>query len=494
MAVLSVHGGVDEIGGNRILLEQKSGRILLDFGTSFGCQGRFFHEYLNPRKLNGMGDWLRMGMAPDIAGVYRQDLRAKAGLPEEERGIDAIVLSHAHMDHVGLFPLVRPDVPLFMSEGSRLILQALESTGAAGNSDYLNFFEEFRVRENKKGGFSKTDRSDAPSVPRPVVTDDEGDAGGFRIFGQGVDHSLPGARGYIIETEAGSVAYTGDFRFHGRDGTRSDRFAQRIGGVDVLITEGTNMGTEREADRIHDQPEPMSEPRVREHLTEAVAKSDGFTAVNYPVRDLDRILSFWEAAKANSRRLLLSTKQAVLLDGFSKAGWDVPSLEDPAIGIYIARRGWGIRSDPRLSQELPQLAQGEYRDFERPLLDHPHAATAEDVHKEPSAFLVYVDLFNMTELIDIDPSGGTYIYSKTEPFNDEMDIDVGRLDNWLEHFGLKKVKAHASGHAAPKELTHMIDAAKPKRIVPVHTMNVKGFEQAFGDRVTRVRAGQQVDL
>jgi ribonuclease J len=135
-----------------------------------------------------------------------------------------------------------------------------------------------------------------------------------------------------------------------------------------------------------------------------------------------------------------------------------------------------------------------YSAFERPLLTHPAAVTADEVRKEPAGFLVNVDLFNMTELVDLDPASGTYIHSKTEPFNDEMEIDDKRMHAWLKAFNLTAVKAHASGHASREELEHMIDSVKPRMIVPVHTLNVKAFEQRFGDRVTRPVVGTEVPL
>jgi ribonuclease J len=105
-----------------------------------------------------------------------------------------------------------------------------------------------------------------------------------------------------------------------------------------------------------------------------------------------------------------------------------------------------------------------------------------------------VDLFSMTELIDLAPKEGAYIFSKTEPFNDEMDIDRRRLGNWIDRFGLRMVKAHASGHASRAELEEMIDAVGPRRIVPVHTLNAKAFADRFGAVVSRPTPGGEVVL
>ena len=66
MTSLTFYGGVNEIGGNKILLEDKDTRVLLDFGKGFSRRAKFFEEYINPRVANGIEDFLTMGLLPDI--------------------------------------------------------------------------------------------------------------------------------------------------------------------------------------------------------------------------------------------------------------------------------------------------------------------------------------------------------------------------------------------------------------------------------------------
>src|SRR3990170_3306553 len=98
MTSLTFYGGVNEIGGNKILLEDKDTRVFLNFGKSFGRRAKYFEEYINPRTSNGIVDFLTMGLVPDIPGVYRDDLMVMAGRKPQEAEIDGIILSHAHGD------------------------------------------------------------------------------------------------------------------------------------------------------------------------------------------------------------------------------------------------------------------------------------------------------------------------------------------------------------------------------------------------------------
>jgi len=125
MTSLTFYGGVNEIGGNKILLEDKDTRIFLDFGMSFSRQEKYFEQYLNPRPANGMVDFLTMRLLPDIAGIYRDDLMKMAGRKEEEPEVDAVLLSHAHADHANYISFLHEHIPIYMGSTCHLILKAI---------------------------------------------------------------------------------------------------------------------------------------------------------------------------------------------------------------------------------------------------------------------------------------------------------------------------------------------------------------------------------
>lgn len=64
MTSLTFYGGVNEIGGNKILLKDKDTKVFLDFGMSFGKSGKFFEEFISPRVSSGITDCLARGLFP----------------------------------------------------------------------------------------------------------------------------------------------------------------------------------------------------------------------------------------------------------------------------------------------------------------------------------------------------------------------------------------------------------------------------------------------
>ena len=126
MVSITVHGGAGEIGGNKILVEDGTHRVFLDFGMSFAKIGDFYEDFLQPRTNSGLRDLLALGILPKIDGIYREDLLefdgleetlAELGLPDASLwtadvksykdvkardgrpAVDGVIVSHAHMDH-----------------------------------------------------------------------------------------------------------------------------------------------------------------------------------------------------------------------------------------------------------------------------------------------------------------------------------------------------------------------------------------------------------
>ena len=149
---LHVFGGWGEIGGNQILLEDREGALLLDFGRPFGRWGQHFTEFLSPRSTLGLRDLLYLGLLPPVPGLYRDDGEDTlfpsdlerdllgGGLPSGEKVL-ALLLSHAHLDHTGAVAYLRRDLPIVATAATAAIAKAMQDiaqVGVDGEAVYLS--------------------------------------------------------------------------------------------------------------------------------------------------------------------------------------------------------------------------------------------------------------------------------------------------------------------------------------------------------------------
>ena len=345
MTSLTFYGGVNEIGGNKILLEDQATRVFLDFGMSFSLANQYFDEFMQPRKCNGILDLLEFGLLPNLEGVYRCDYLDHCRLPSEKtRSIDGVLLSHAHMDHSSYIHYLREDIPIHCTQASKDIMQALDETGSTGTCELISLKESFKTYTNKKGDESrlKGDKTKKPRIYHTVS--DPFNVGELAVDALQVSHSLEGATAYILETSAGSVVYTGDFRFHGYKGDLTQAFMERAADYDpiALICEGTRI-----SETLTD-----SELTVKEVAKKRVEKTDNLVIVNFPVRDTDRMQSFFQVAKETDRALVIDMKQAYLLELFKQSGVPTLDIDDDNMRIYVPRKSWGVLNDDRFSEKI----------------------------------------------------------------------------------------------------------------------------------------------
>lgn len=208
----------------------------------------------------------------------------------------------------------------------------------------------------------------------------------------------------------------------------------------------------------------ISEESIEKTASEIINQTRGHVVVNYPIRDLDRFLTFYNVAKNTDRIMVISLKQAYILHLFESKGY--PSIDE--LAIYIPRRKWGMISDESYacvegewicSSDLHQQHINEdYYMWERPFLTLDNTVNYQNIHQEPAEYLFSCDFFEFKELIDVKPNGGIYLYSKTEPFNEEIQIDFDKVKNWVNHFDLTLVSEsmHGSGHANRQKIMDMI--------------------------------------
>lgn len=504
-----------EIGGNKILVETGDRSWMLDFGTRFSQAGRYFDEFLQPRAAVGLRDFLRMGLVPPLEGILRDDLALhEPGLWEQYRAhpdhrriehLDGVLLSHAHQDHNGCLGFLKKEVPVYTGLMTALIGKGMQDIAGGGPEASYSYIApkkltdegtlrtETGLRQGRAHYICETDPAitGAFQAVRSFLADHPGkkttfepapielanlEERGIRFWR--VDHSIPGSGAFAIRTPAGWVGYTGDLRLHGHSRQRTEKFARELGALRpvLLLVEGTSL-SDRAATR---------EPDVHEAAEQVVRRESGLVVADFSPRNIERLRTFRDIAAATGRRLVVTAKDAYLLEQMHVIDPNIPRPDEAPLGILRAPRSSHPAWEDRVLDSFPGA-----------MVD---AAT---IRAGQGGYILCLSYWDITNLVDIEPASGTYIYSASEAHNEEQRVDQERLTNWLDHFGLRAVGGlpgaergpfHASGHIDGPGMEWVIDTIAPDRIVPVHSQKLDWFESRWGGKVVRAARGQPVVL
>jgi len=447
---LTFHGGVNEIGGNKILLKDGKTKVFFDFGQSFTMGEDYFAGPLGPRWVCGLKDFFEFGLLPKVRGLYGEKQLMYTDLGYSEPRFDAVFLSHAHFDHIAHLCFVDEKIPVFCGSGAKLFLESMEETSAyssLGEHPYRTF-----------------------------RTGDVIEVGSLRVEPVHVDHSIPGAYGFIIHTSKGDVVYTGDMRAHGPKKEMTEEFITKACECRpiALICEGTRI--------VENRPRAnYSEAEVKEKSNDIVSGTDRIVFVTHHGRDVDRFRTMYEAARQNGRKMVIFPRLAYLLKKLVEdERLDFPDpLKDGSILVYFKRKKSG------------NFVEEDYYLWEREFMQK--MVTADDVHENQGGLVMDLDFYQFGELIDIKPEGGShFIHSMSEPFSEE-DIEDQVMHNWLDHFKIRFHQLHASGHMNRQELMEMVERVNPNKVFPVHTENPAYFKKTKKKTII-IKKGKSYEL
>ncbi len=511
MVSLTVYDGAHGIGGNKIYLEEDGRGVFLDFGKNFGKYGVFYEEFLKNRDTRGIHDLMYLDLLPKL-NIYRPDLipsdLSVAGLPS--LNVSAVLLSHAHLDHCGNIGMLRREIPLVASPESIVIMKGMQDTGVSSLETDTAYFSPRQpsdeeglylssiagmnyqgrdfccTKEPSEALASFLSKKPGQDGKRAKKIDPgrcccfDSAALPFEISAHPVDHSIFGATAYILRGES-VVAYTGDFRLHGKNEQSTREFVRQARDASVLITEGTRAGPDVE--------EKTSERSVFEACRESVENSSGLVIADFSARNFERLESFQEIARKSGRELVTMAKDIYMLHSLGSIGG---SCSPEGLGIYDEIKD---RSRRKWEQEVVMPRYGNR------YVDHT------SIRERPEDYILCFSFFDMLHLLDIKPEGGTYIYSACEAFSEEMEIDFLRLWQWLRRFGINSCgfsldgrgaltferRYHASGHASGEDIAWAIERIDPDCIVPVHTEAEDWFNERF-ENVLAVEEGKRYEL
>lgn len=448
MVSITGYGGIGEIGGNKLLLEDRKSRIFLDFGQSFSLLDEYFvrEAYLLPRGRFGLRDYFAFDLLPKLKGLYSRDSLEKTDFAFTPAEYDGVLLSHAHFDHFEHLKFLNPEIPVHMGEAARLILLSMQETAGEKGVKY--------IRPDSKVSTFRTGKDFT--------------VGEFKVHPVHVDHSVPGAYGFIIETSEGNIAYSGDLRKHGPRADMTDDFLKKAAEFDpvLFIVEGTRVA-EKETRKNH------TEQYVQEQSLKIAQETKGLImATRYP-KDIDRFRTFYSIAKASGKELVITMKTAHLLLSLKEDPIELP--------------------DPYTDDTLRIFGREKliYQNWEQKML--PRCVDSAYIAEHQDEIVLELEFFQLPELIDIKPRGGACIHSMSEPFEEDplSQLSDTVLHNWLNAFHMQHHQLHASGHASMGEIFQFVEQVNAEKVLPVHTI---GGQLFTGDNVIHAKKGQKITI
>ena len=336
-----------------------------------------------------------------------------------------VVLSHPHQDHYGLASRIHPDTPFFLGEDARKILEVASRFTPSGlavkNATYLKNQQPLKI-------------------------------GPFRVTPYLVDHSAFDAYSLLVEAEGETLFYTGDFRGHGRKRWSFEKLlSDGPKDVDVLLMEGTTVGP-----NSHERV-TITESELETQIVTSLRDTRGLALACFSGQNIDRLVTFYRAAIRTNRTLVIDPYIASILEVINRSS--LPNARSNNVKVYLPRR-MKMKVVRVRSFDLVEPFRNE-RIYTKELAANPER---------------YVMAFRDSMLSDIDSlnsfDGMKLMYSLWPGY---LDQSRSKLRAWCEVNGIGLEVHHTSGHAPPEDLKRLVEAIRPKRLVPIHTMHPEDF-------------------
>ncbi|HEY2513436.1 MAG TPA: ribonuclease J [Polyangiaceae bacterium] len=391
-------GGLGEIGMNALAVEQGGDAILVDCGVTFDDRG------LGVDVIH-----------PDFA-------------PLDALRVRGVVLTHGHEDHIGALPylLRRHDVPIWGPPYAlglvRERLAEFDGNGAAAAGR--------RGREHGLLGWARL---------IPTSPGERFEVGPFRVEPVRVTHSIADATALLIETAAGTIVHTGDFKFDEEpvDGEAFDEARLRAAGdagVSLLLSDSTNVDARGDA--------AGGEKGVGDALRGIIEGARGAVVVAMFASNVHRLKMLGDIARATHRRIVVLGRSVHTharvahatgyLDWPGDVTWPADRVRelprDRILGIAT-----GTQAEARAA--LARLSRGEHPAFDLLTGDTVILSSRVIPGHEPEVYALMGDLIR-------------------------RGVD---LRTWISDRNI-----HVSGHAHAGEQRRMIELVRPRSFVPVH--------------------------
>ncbi len=377
-------GGLGEVGKNCLVLEYGPEILVLDLGLMFPDETMPGIDYV----------------IPDISYLRANKKRVRG-----------VIISHGHEDHFGAIPYVGGEIaaPIFAPRLAKALIEAKMAEFPQARPVTLREYKESEILH----------------------------LGAFKVSFIRVNHSIPDAFSTVVETPAGVIIYTGDFKFDltSPDGVKTDFQKLSFWGKKsplLLLCESTNSEIPGHT---------PSEQTIKESFDGLFAQTKGRLIISSFASRIDRMQYVLDAAVRYGRKVAI-------------AGRSMANYFEVASRLNYLKYPQAIL--------VPLTAINKYP------ADKIVILSSGSQGQEGSA------LFRMAfrEHREVKIKAGDTVVLSASPIPGHERAVSAVIDNFLR-LGAKVVynknmHVHVTGHAHQEELREMITLLKPQYFIPVH--------------------------
>lgn len=403
-----VHRATDEIGGNCIEIASSGGeRIILDVGRPLDA----------PKGATGL--------LPKSLDIFK--------------AVEGVLISHPHQDHYGLLDETPVHWPVYSGKAAGALMHLTASI--FGTAPVRNYRHWEGSKQINIGPFKVT----------PFLT----------------DHSAFDAYMLLIEAEGKRILYSGDFRVHGRKAGLVQRLmASPPPEIDVLLMEGTNLGSDKPTKRETD---------LESDFTKLFQETPGRVFVCWSAQNIDRTVTIYRACIKSGRTLVVDLYTAEVLELLAEAG-RIPQAGWSNLKVVITRA---------FSRLYKSKGRGAFVDRMA-----AHGISASRLAEDTGNWVIMIRPSLMRDMAPkgvIPTASDAWSYSQWRGYLQQADGQA--LKSWFDTGGARAVHLHTSGHASVADLKAFAAALKPKILVPIHGVAWDGDVDGFSN-IVRLRNGE----
>ncbi len=371
--------------------------------------------------------------------------------------IDAVFISHAHLDHTGALPLLDHrgmDCPIFMTKATKALTR-------------LILKDAFKIGKitHQHLGYDKTDIRKVLECIRNVKVDTKGsfDSISFEYFGAG---HIPGAASILLRMDDTTLLYTGDIN---TIDTRLHRAAETdFPGIDILVCESTY------GDRDH-PPRDKAEHEFLDSIQDTLRRGG---SVIIPVFALGRSQEIVQLLATRS------FKASIYFDGMGIAATDI-ALENPD----------SIRSPAALKKAISKVR------LVKSNTDRMEAVKTQSIIVTTSGMLTGGPVMHYMKYMN-DPKNAILLTGyQAEGTNGRLLLEEGKLfiDGWKTSVKCEVKQFDFSAHAGMAQLKALVRKVRPKKVVFIHgedhsVQNLRVWADALGMEAYAPKLGDVIEV